>query len=128
MRSSCLQPAGSSRIEPGTTPATDVVLSWPTFSDAAVQAGRSRRYGGIHFRDGDLVGQALGAMVGAGAVVTADVADHALVVGNPARQAGWACECGQTLPERLACGCGRSYRLSGAGTLEERSSAAGHDG
>jgi UDP-2-acetamido-3-amino-2,3-dideoxy-glucuronate N-acetyltransferase len=68
------------------------------------------------------------AMVGAGAVVTADVADHALVVGNPARQAGWACECGRTLPEGLACGCGRSYRLTGAGTLEERSSAAGHDG
>jgi hypothetical protein len=60
-------PAGSSRIEPGTTPFTDVVLSWPTFTDAAVQAGRSRRFGGIHFRDGDLVGQALGAMVGAGA-------------------------------------------------------------
>jgi hypothetical protein len=58
-------PAGSSRVEPGTTPAADVVLSWPTFTDAAVQAGRSRRYGGIHFRDGDLVGQALGAMVGA---------------------------------------------------------------
>jgi hypothetical protein len=50
---------------PGTTPAADVVLSWPTFTDAAVQAGRSRRYGGIHFRDGDLVGRALGAMVGA---------------------------------------------------------------
>ena len=58
-------PAGSSRVEPGTTPAADVVLSWPTFTDATVQAGRSRRYGGIHFRDGDLVGQALGAMVGA---------------------------------------------------------------
>jgi hypothetical protein len=57
--------AGSSRVEPGATPATDVVLSWPTFTDAAVQAGRARRYGGIHFRDGDLVGQALGAMVGA---------------------------------------------------------------
>jgi len=68
------------------------------------------------------------AMVGAGAVVTADVADHALVVGNPARQAGWACACGRTLPEGLACECGRSYRLTGAGTLEERSSAAGHDG
>jgi hypothetical protein len=58
-------PAGSSRVEPGTTPAADVVLSWPTFSAAADQAGRSRRYGGIHFRDGDLVGRALGAMVGA---------------------------------------------------------------
>ena len=68
------------------------------------------------------------AMVGAGAVVTADVGDHALVVGNPARPAGWACECGRTLPEGLACACGRSYRLTEAGTLEERSSAAGHDG
>jgi hypothetical protein len=58
-------PAGSSRVEPGTTPAADVVLSWPTFTDAADQAGRSRRYGGIHFRTGDLVGRALGAMVGA---------------------------------------------------------------
>jgi hypothetical protein len=57
-------PAGSSRIEPGTTPAADVTLSWPTFSDAAYQAGRSRRYGGIHFRDGDLAGRALGRMVG----------------------------------------------------------------
>jgi hypothetical protein len=64
-------PAGSSRVEPGTTPAADVTLSWPTFSDAAVQAGRSRRYGGIHFRDGDLVGRALGAMVGARAWETA---------------------------------------------------------
>ena len=34
--------AGSSRVEPGTTPAADVTLSWPTFTDAAVQAGRSR--------------------------------------------------------------------------------------
>jgi hypothetical protein len=58
-------PAGSSQVEPGTTPATDVVLSWPTFTDAANQAGRSRRLGGIHFRQGDLVGRALGAMVGA---------------------------------------------------------------
>ena len=58
-------PAGSSRIEPRTTPAADVVLSWPTFSAAADQAGRSRRYGGIHFPDGDLSGRALGAEVGA---------------------------------------------------------------
>jgi hypothetical protein len=42
-----------------------VVLSWPTFSGAADQAGRSRRYGGIHFEDGDLVGRALGGTVGA---------------------------------------------------------------
>ena len=58
-------PAGSSRVEPGVTPAAGVTLSWPTFTDAADQAGRSRRYGGIHFKDGDLVGRALGCMVGA---------------------------------------------------------------
>jgi UDP-2-acetamido-3-amino-2,3-dideoxy-glucuronate N-acetyltransferase len=37
------------------------------------------------------------AMVGSGAVVTRDVADHELVVGNPARRAGSACRCGQPL-------------------------------
>jgi hypothetical protein len=65
-------PAGSSRVEPGTSPATDVTLAWPSFSDAADQAGRSRRYGGIHFRDGDLVGRALGRMVGLRAWLAAD--------------------------------------------------------
>ena len=38
-----------------------------------------------------------GAMVGSGAVVTRDVADHELVVGNPARRIGSACACGQPL-------------------------------
>ena len=69
------------------------------------------------------------AMVGAGAVVTGDVPAHALVVGNPARQAGWACRCGRTLPETLECpGCGRAWLLAGDGTLGERRSGAGHDG
>ncbi len=35
------------------------------------------------------------AMVGAGSVVTRDVADHELVVGNPARHLGWVCRCGR---------------------------------
>jgi len=54
------QAAGSSRFEPGAVPATDVTLTWKTFSDAADQAGLSRRYGGIHFPDGDLQGRAMG--------------------------------------------------------------------
>jgi hypothetical protein len=58
-------PPGSSRIEPGLTPRDPVVLFWPTFSAAADQAGLSRRYGGIHFRDGDLEGRALGRHVAA---------------------------------------------------------------
>lgn len=58
-------PAGSSKVEPGATPAHDVVLSWPTFTAAADEAGLSRRYGGIHFEDGDLTGRAVGRLVGA---------------------------------------------------------------
>jgi UDP-2-acetamido-3-amino-2,3-dideoxy-glucuronate N-acetyltransferase len=50
------------------------------------------------------------AMIGAGSVVTADVPPYALVVGNPGRRAGWACACGETLPEGLVCTrCGDRY-------------------
>jgi UDP-2-acetamido-3-amino-2,3-dideoxy-glucuronate N-acetyltransferase len=42
------------------------------------------------------------AMVGSGAVVTRDVAAHALVTGNPAAISGWVCTCGVSLPRRPA--------------------------
>jgi len=51
------------------------------------------------------------AFVAAGAVVVDDVADHALVAGNPARRIGWVCTCGRRIGEPLACSCGRSYRI-----------------
>lgn len=56
--------AGESALEPGVTPTNDVTLSWDTFSEAADESGISRIYGGIHFRDGDLNGRALGRQVG----------------------------------------------------------------
>jgi UDP-2-acetamido-3-amino-2,3-dideoxy-glucuronate N-acetyltransferase len=52
------------------------------------------------------------AFVAAGAVVTRDVADHALVAGNPARRVGWVCVCGGRLDDALGCGCGRRYHLN----------------
>jgi hypothetical protein len=54
--------ANSSPIEPG-VPVKDVTLSWKKLTDAANEAGMSRRYGGIHFKDGDLQGRALGKKV-----------------------------------------------------------------
>lgn len=60
------------------------------------------------------------AMIAAGAVVTKDVKDHALMAGVPAKQIGWVCECGNRLGEDLSCEkCGRKYILE-EGTLEER--------
>ena len=57
-------PPGSSRIEPGLTPRSAVTLEWQTFTEAADEAGMSRRYGGIHFENGDRQARALGRTVG----------------------------------------------------------------
>jgi len=54
---------GSSLVEPGATPSYSVTISWLTFTEAANQAGISRRYGGIHFKADDLVGRLIGRRV-----------------------------------------------------------------
>ena len=54
----------SSKLEPR-HPLEPVILQWETFQEAADEAGMSRRYGGIHFQDGDLRGREMGKKVGA---------------------------------------------------------------
>lgn len=56
------------------------------------------------------------ALIGAGAVVASNVPDHALMLGVPAKQCGWVCECGQKLCSdhgaQFRCpDCGRTYQL-----------------
>ena len=53
------------------------------------------------------------ALIAAGAVVTKDVKDYALMAGVPAKQIGWVCECGKRLGDSLVCDCGRKYVLDG---------------
>jgi UDP-2-acetamido-3-amino-2,3-dideoxy-glucuronate N-acetyltransferase len=56
------------------------------------------------------------AIVAAGSIVTRDVPNYALIVGNPGRQVGWVCQCGQKLnflPDHTSiCSCGKSYKLT----------------
>lgn len=53
------------------------------------------------------------AFVGAGTVVTKDVPDYALVVGNPARQLGWMCQCGEKIHfkenQAMCPSCSKQY-------------------
>ena len=56
------------------------------------------------------------AFIGAGAVVTKNIPDYALMVGNPAKQIGWVCICGEKLTDKLQCtACKKRYRKTVTG-------------
>lgn len=63
------------------------------------------------------------AFIGAGTLVNRSIPDHAMVVGNPLRQIGWACKCGERIDSQLKCqACGKQY-IKIKDTLEEISNA-----
>ena len=58
-------PAGSSRIEPGITPAEDIVLGpWATWTDFENDCAMTRFWAGVHFKSSLPAGQELGRAVG----------------------------------------------------------------
>lgn len=57
-------PTGSSLVEPGVTPATDLMLSWTNWTDFAQDCALSRVWGGVHFRAAVEAGAELGPQFG----------------------------------------------------------------
>ncbi|MGE5412942.1 MAG: acyltransferase [Syntrophomonadaceae bacterium] len=104
----------------------------PAYPRTRVREGASLGAGAIVL-PGVTVGRF--ALVGAGALVTRDVPDFALVYGSPARVQGHVCRCAETLrfergrgertprPEKsadqAACACGRRYARDAAGGVSE---------
>jgi UDP-2-acetamido-3-amino-2,3-dideoxy-glucuronate N-acetyltransferase len=72
-----------------------------------------------------ICGHTIGAysFIGAGAVVTNDVADYALMVGNPAKRRGWMCACGIQIAfeaDGAVCQvCGRKYKKLETDKIQE---------
>ena len=94
----------------------------PAYPRTRVREGASLGAGAI-LLPGVTVGRF--AMVGAGALVTRDVPDHALAYGSPARVHGHVCRCGNPLsfgeeiPAEARCACGHRYVRDDSGSVRE---------
>ena len=100
-------------IGPGVAFSNEV---WPRSKQYAPQPARTHLRTGCSLGTGSVimpvvVGQ--WAMVGAGSVVTRDVPDYALVVGNPAKFRSWICCCARKMDfgkrRNYNCSCGREF-------------------
>lgn len=67
---------------------------------------------------GNIIGRH--AFIAAGAVVTRDVPDYALMAGIPARFKGWVCECGELLDSEHKCRVCKKIYIEINGELKER--------
>ncbi len=68
---------------------------------------------------GNVIGEY--ALIGAGAVITKDVAPHAMMAGVPAKQIGWVSHSGEILGDDLLCPREkRQYKIDDAGHLQEQ--------
>ena len=90
------------------------------------QTTRVRRGSSIGANATIVCGVTLGeySFIGAGAVVTKDVQDYALMIGVPARRIGWMCQCGERLPdsgEGRCQACGTEYERASAGIRRRQS-------
>lgn len=105
---------GEFRAQPGylrfeSGPAAPVVLRWPTFKDAADEAGFSRLYGGIHIQDGDLRGREIGEKVGASVLARVQALAAGVLPIGPEFTGVWM--------DRGRSGEGLSLQIDAAGTL-----------
>ena len=117
----------------GVTPEEDVFcgpsIVFTNISNPRAEIGKMDQVRPTHVKKGVTIGanctivcgHTIGnyAFIGAEAVITKDIPDHALMVGNPAKQIGWMCICGEKLAASLECPiCKKKFKTEGENLQE----------